>query len=130
MNHSLKHTHRPIPEHMFVTCCTTTKRSIENDTTDKHWTSWAKVLSSRLRDMDPAEADIRTEQFSKQELLPFVTDGLLAAGTTTVRFAEKKYISFVPSSRDLTMQEKAATWHTVSVILDCADISLIARSSD
>ena len=106
------------------------KRPIENDDTDKLWTNWAKVLSCRLQDMDPAEADVRTERFDKRGRLFFVMNAPQTAAPPTVRFAEKKDVVFIPSAKEFTMQEKVDTWHTVSAILYCVATYFIARWLD
>ena len=106
------------------------KRPIENNDTDKLWTNWAKVLSCRLQDMGPAEADDRTKRFNKRGRLFFAMNSPPTAAPPTVRFAEKKDVVFIPSAKEFTMQEKVDTWHTVSVILDCVATSFIASWLD
>ena len=106
------------------------KRPIENDDTDKLWTNWAKVLSSRLQYMDPAEADVRTERFDKRGRLFFAMNAPPTAAPPTVRFAEKKDVVFIPSAKEFTIQEKVDTWHTVSAILYCVATYFIARWLD
>ena len=88
---------------------------IDNDDADKIWTT---VLSSCLLEMEPVEAEVRSERLNKMGRSPFARDALPAVSPPkSVRFTEETDVTFVPLARELTIQEKVATWHTVRLVL-------------
>ena len=100
---------------MLVVCGITMSCPIDNDDADKIWTT---VLSSCLLEMEPVEAEVRSERLNKMGRSPFARDALPAVSPPkSVRFTEETDVTFVPLARELTIQEKVATWHTVRLVL-------------